>query len=181
MSTTRIRADVVQRTVASSDLARSPAAVFASAEDGPVTITRRDGEPFVLTTKKRDDETTAILHLAAQLIAVSLAENSAPFTVRLRTPFPWIAVLSPEDQDSFADEILTTARACFSLGQMDSLLHTVHAWHETAAAVAEGWDRAPVDWLDESTPVDDPRGLRTHNDTTHTGHPNPLPSTLRLH
>lgn len=158
MSTTRLRVDVVQRTAASSDLSRSPAAVFASAEDGPVTITRRDGEPFVLTTKKRDDENKEILHLAAQLIAVSLAEHSAPFAVRLRVPFPWIAVLSQEDQDTFADEILTTARACFSLGQMDSLLHTVHAWHESASAVAAGWDKAPVTWLDESTPVDDPRG-----------------------
>ena len=66
---------------------RSPASVFAAADEGPVTITRRDGEALVLTRASAVEHQRLGLQLAAQLIAASLADSSTPFVDRLRPDF----------------------------------------------------------------------------------------------
>lgn len=46
----------------SSDLRKHPAAVFAEAEDNPVQITRRDGEPLMLMSQREADARAVLLH-----------------------------------------------------------------------------------------------------------------------
>jgi hypothetical protein len=44
---------LIPQTVHSSDLSRNSAAVFKAVDQGPVTITRRDGEALILTCESQ--------------------------------------------------------------------------------------------------------------------------------
>lgn len=149
----------ISRTVQSSELSRNSREVFEAADQGPVLITRRDGDALVLTKASQADDDRKGLELASALVAVSLAPNDVPFTERLRTPFPWLALLSLSEQEAFAKEIVDVARGCAAVSRYDQLLATLHAWMATAEAVAAGY--TPDDelqWLDTAQPVVDPRG-----------------------
>ncbi len=147
------------RTVQSSELSRNSRAVFAAADDGPVLITRRDGETLVLTRASQAEEDRQGLELASALVAASLAPDDVPFVQRLHQPFPWLALLSPADQAEFAREVIEVARACAALSHYDRLLLTVHEWMATAEAVAVGYTRdEDLTWLDQPVVVPDPRG-----------------------
>ena len=98
------------RTVQSSKLSRSPAPVFAAADEGPVTTTRRDGEALVLTRASAVEHEVLGLQLAAQLIAATLADSGTPFVDRLRVPFPWLEFLGATDRASFATEVASRPR-----------------------------------------------------------------------
>lgn len=146
------------RTVQSSELSRRPASVFAAADEGPVTITRRDGEALVLTRASTVEHQRLGLQLAAQLIAASLADSSTPFVDRLRVPFPWLEFLSATDQAAFAGEVVDVARACASVSRFDRLLEVLTAWRATAESVAVGYTRdEDLTWILEPAPVTDPR------------------------
>lgn len=153
-----IASDPRPRTVQSSELSRSPASVFAAADQGPVTITRRDGEALVLTRASAVEHQRLGLQLAAQLIAASLADSGTPFIDRLRMPFPWLEFLSATDRASFAGEVVDVARACAAVSQFDRLLEVLTAWRSTAEAVAAGFTRdEDLTWILEPAPVADPR------------------------
>lgn len=151
-------AATVSRSVRSSELSRNPAAVFKAAEDGPVTITRRDGESLVLTKSSDAKRQRAGLELAAHLVAASLSPEDQPFEERLRLPFPWTEFLTAEDRATFAKEVVDVARACAAVSQFDHLLVTIKAWQSTAEALASGYTAdEDLDWLDEPVHAPDPR------------------------
>lgn len=148
----------ITRTVQSSELSRNSAAVFQAAEQGPVTITRRDGETLVLTKESDLAQQREGLELAAQLVAASLASNDIPFVDRLRGPFPWVEFLKPADRGAFAQEIVDVARACAAVSRFDRLLITLLAWRSTAQAIADGYTPdEDLDWLETPEPMADPR------------------------
>lgn len=62
-----------------------------------------------------------------------------PFVERLRMPFPWLALLSPSEQEVSAKEIVDIARGCAAVARHDQLLATLHAWLATAEALAAGY------------------------------------------
>lgn len=149
---------ILSRTVQSSELSRNAAEVFRAVEDGPVIISRRDGEPLILSKASEVSRQQAGIHLAAQLVAVSLAPGNVPFAQQLREPFPWVEFLRQSDQDAFAQEIVDVARACASVSRFDRLLLTVQAWRDTAEAVAAGYTADDdLDWLEQPHRVPDPR------------------------
>jgi hypothetical protein len=139
----------IEQSVKFSDLSRDSKAVAAATDRGPVTITRRDGEPLVLMRKADADANRAGLALAAQVVAVAVSQWPDSFAARLREPFPWMAFLSSEAQERFASELVDTARACASVAQFEPLATVIHAWRSTAEAYAAGWDRDEYEWLDE--------------------------------
>ena len=145
-----------RRVVQSSDLSRHSAAVFAAAEEAPVEVTRRDGETLVLTTKREVAAHERILEVAAQLIAVSL-DDRGTLEDRLARPFPWIKLLSIEDQKTCAQDIIDTARGAFVASQPRRILTEIKAWQNTAEAVAAGWGEEEPDWLREPVAVKKPR------------------------
>jgi PHD/YefM family antitoxin component YafN of YafNO toxin-antitoxin module len=148
---------VISRTVQSSELSRNSAAVFKAVDQGPVTITRRDGETLILTKESDLAHQRQGLELAAQLVAVSLAPEDIPFVDRLRGPFPWVEFLNPPDRKTFAHEIVDVARACAAMSRFDQLLITLSAWHSTAQAIADGYTHDEnLEWLDVPEPVADP-------------------------
>jgi len=150
---------VVTQTVQFSELSRSSRAVAEAADRGPVTITRRDGEPLVLQLKSEVDRDKAGLRLASQIIAVAVNDWPDSFAERLAGPFPWTSFLSSEERESFAHELLATARACASVSAFEPLVTVIHAWQSTAEAYAHGYTRASdetLEWLDEPTAVERP-------------------------
>jgi hypothetical protein len=146
------------RTASSSDLSRNPAQVFRAAEDGPVTITRRDGEPLTLVRSSTVEREHEALRLAANLVAASLAPGDSSFAERLLVPFPWLGFLPQHQREQFAAEIVEVSRACASISSFDRLFVVLAEWKSTAEAIAAGYTPDDkLDWLDESETVDDPR------------------------
>ena len=150
--------EVVSRTVQSSELSRNSAAVFKAVDQGPVTITRRDGETLVLTKESDLARQREGLELAAHLVAASLAPADVPFVERLRGPFPWIEFFDPSDREAFAQEVVDVARACAATSRFGRLLLALRAWHSTAQAIAVGYTHDEnLEWLAVPEPVADPR------------------------
>jgi len=147
---------VVEQSVKFSDLSRDSKAVGEAADRGPVTITRRDGAPLVLMRKDTADADRAGLALAAQIIAVAVTDWPDSFTRRLLGPFPWMTFLSEAERETFADELVTVARACASVAAFEPLATCIHAWQATAEAYASGWHKDEYDWLDEPVSIERP-------------------------
>ena len=149
--------DTERRRVQSSELSRNPAGVFAAAEHGPVTITRRDGEDFVLT-RAQDAEKQRRGVEAGLRVASSLVLSGPDLALRLREPFPWIEFLSESDRLRLASEIVEVARACAAVANFDPLLIALAGWKSTAVAIAAGYPRdEDLEWFDEGPTVADPR------------------------
>jgi hypothetical protein len=148
---------VIEQTVQFSDLSRSSKRVAEAADRGPVTITRRDGEPLVLQRKSEVERDRRGLAVAAQIIAAAVSDQPEPFSARLTTPFPWITLLPEEERQQFADELVAVARACAALSAFEPLATTISAWRSTADAYARGYTPdAELDWLDDATRVSRP-------------------------
>ncbi|GAA1492938.1 MULTISPECIES: prevent-host-death protein [Curtobacterium] len=145
-----------RRTVQSSDLSRHAKDVFAAAEQEPLEVTRRDGAPLVLTTKERSDEDEAVLDIAAELIAAVTVNEELPLHERLAIPYPWIGMLSREDQRQFAREIVEVARGSFALRQPRRLLLEMQAWRNSAEAIAAGWGSVEPEPLARPVVVEKP-------------------------
>jgi len=145
-----------RRTVQSSDLSRHAKDVFAAAEQEPLEVTRRDGAPLVLTTKERSDEDEAVLDIAAELIAAVTVNEELPLHERLAIPYPWIGMLSREDQRQFAREIVEVARGSFALRQPRRLLLEMQAWRNSAEAIAAGWGAVEPEPLARPVVVEKP-------------------------
>lgn len=146
------------RTASSSDLSRNPAQIFRAAEEGPVTITRRDGEPLTLLRSSTVEREHEALRLAASLVAASLASGESTFAERLVGPFPWLGFLPGHQREQFASEIVEVSRACASISSFDRLFVVLSEWKATAEAVASDYTPdTELDWVDDSEAVDDPR------------------------
>lgn len=147
--------DVRTTTRRSSDLSKHSADVFAEAEDHPVRITRRDGEPLVLTSQREVDERALLLQFAADLITVTL-DDEGTLDSRMARKFEWMHALSAADQAACAQDLVDAARASFSTGQAHLAVTELTSWRETATAIAAGLTAAPVDWLDAMPQVERP-------------------------
>ena len=158
LNTGIMRTDVVHRSVQSSELSRNPAAVFAAAEEGPINITRRDGEDFVLSLASAVAQERRAVQIAADLMWASLDTCGAPLAERLRQPFPWIEFLTPEARDQFAEEIISVTRACGAIAEFTRVLVVFDAWRSSAEAIARGYiPDGDLHWLAEPVDVPDPR------------------------
>lgn len=139
----------------SSELSRSSAEVFAAASDHPVQVTRRDGEALVLMTESADKARSALMELAAQLVAVS-TDAEGTLASRMSDRFPWMLALSPADREACAADVLAAARASFATKQPHLAIAELTAWRETATAIAAGLGNEPVEWLDAEESVERP-------------------------
>lgn len=131
----------------SSELSKHSAAVFAEAEDHPVTVTRRDGQPLVLMSQREAEARAGLLELAAQLITVTSGDGGT-LAQRMATAFPWMLALSPADQASCARELLDAACASFATGQAHLAMAELTSWKESATAIAAGLPGAEEQWLE---------------------------------
>lgn len=147
--------ELSRTTFQSSELSRGSADVFAAAADHPVEVTRRDGESLVLMSGSADRARTALLELAAQLVAVS-TDTEGTLVGRMADRYPWMLALGPVDQEACVHDILTAARASFATNQPHLAIAELTSWRETATAIAAGLGKAPVEWLDAAEKVERP-------------------------
>ncbi len=148
----QIRAD---RTYASSEVSRNPAAVFEAAAEHPIRVTRRDGDDLVLMSQREADARDRLLELAAQLIAAT-TDDSGPLAERLADRLPWMLALSPTGRDQCAAELIAAARASFATNQAHLAAAVMTSWRETATALAAGLGSEPVEWLPTDELVERP-------------------------
>ncbi len=140
-----------------SDLSRDSKRVAEATERGPVTITRRDGETLVLRRQQDVERERAGVAAAIQVITAAVAGQPASFTERLKTPFPWIALLPEDERGEFAAELVDISRACAAVNAFDPLLTLIHAWSSTAEAYATGHaSDSELEWLTAPEPVERP-------------------------
>lgn len=151
-------ASVIHRSVQSSELSRNSAAVFAAAEEGPVDITRRDGEDFVLSLASDVARERRALEIVASVVGASLSGERVALGERLRQPFPWVEFLSADARERFAEEIVSVTRACAAVGQFTRLLVVFEAWRSSAEAIAHGFTADDeLEWLPKPVTVKKPR------------------------
>ena len=148
-------ATALRATRRSSDLSKHSAAVFAEAEDHPVTVTRRDGEPLVLMSQREAESRNRMLQFAAQLIGVAVDDNG-PLAERMARAFPWMLALAPEDRTICARDLVDAARASFSTDQPYLVLAELTSWTETATAIAAGLNRGEPQWWDDGDVIERP-------------------------
>lgn len=139
----------------SSELSRNSSAVFAAAERGPVTITRRDAEPLVLMNEREAEARKQLLEFAAQLIAITTNQRGT-LADRMADHFPWMLALSVADRKQCAIDLVNAARASFSTEQPHLAVAELTSWRETAWALAAGFQNDPVEWLDDDNVVNRP-------------------------
>jgi hypothetical protein len=126
------------------ELSKHSADVFAEAEDHPVQITRRDGEPLVLTSQREVDECGLLLQFARRSITVAL-DDEGTLASRMARKFEWMHALSVADREACAQGLVDAARASFSTGQAHLAVAELTSWRETATAIAAGLTAAPVE------------------------------------
>lgn len=140
----------------SSELSRQPLPVFEAATDSPVEITRRDDAPLVLMSLRENDARDGLLELAAQIIAVTVDEDSRPLGERFADVFNWMWALDAVDREQCALDLIRASRASFSTKKAYLAMAELASWQATAAAVADGLKNTPVEWLEHFEPVKKP-------------------------
>lgn len=139
----------------SSELSRNAGAVFDAASESPVKVNRRNSEDFILMTEDHAQAQKNLLHMAAQLIAVS-TDNRGTLADRMAGHYPWMFVFDEDDRAECAQAILNAARASFSTGQPHLAVAELHSWKETAQAISDGLSTDGVEWLTEDVAVERP-------------------------
>jgi len=137
-----------------SDLSRDSKAVAAAADNGPVTIKRRDGDDLLLLRKAEVEQERAGVDLISLVVAAAVSQNiSDEYVFQLVRAFPWANALPESEQREFAAEVLTTAQAAAALSSFGKLATVVSAWKSTAWAYANGYPRENLDFIIDHTPV----------------------------
>lgn len=136
----------------SSELSRNSSEVFAAADYGPVTVTRRDADSLVLMNEREADARKQLFEFAAQLIAIT-TDDRGTLAERMADHFPWMFALSETGRAQCAKDLVDAARASFATEQPHLAVAELNSWRETAEALAAGLRNDPVEWLDEDDPI----------------------------
>lgn len=140
----------------SSELSRQPLPVFEAATDAPVEITRRDDVPLVLMSLRESDARDRLLELAAQIIAITVDEDSRPLGERFADVFNWMWALDAVDREQCALDLIRASRASFATKKAYLAMAELASWQATAAAMADGLTNAEVDWMKKPASVKRP-------------------------
>lgn len=137
---------------------RSPNEVAAATANGGVLLTRRDGDDLVLSSARTEQRNRSGLEFAASVVAAAVADWPGSFAHRLHQPFPWMTFLTEAEQEQFAADLVSVARACAALGRFEQLALTVRQWKSTSEAYASGItaNGSEIEWLDAPSAVERP-------------------------
>ena len=124
--------------VQSSELSRNPLKVFSAAEKTPVTVTRRDGEDLVLSSKSQATSRNEFFEFTAKIVVATCGENGT-LTERLVDQFPWMLALDKDDQVKCAKDLVEAALISMTTHQTRHALIELNSWKDTAEALAAGW------------------------------------------
>jgi hypothetical protein len=133
--------------VQSSELSRNPLKVFSAAEKTPVTVTRRDGEDLVLSSKSQATSRNEFFEFTAKIVAAACG-GEGTLTERMVSQFPWMLILKKEEQDRCSKDLVDAALVSMSTHQTQHALIELYSWKDTAEAMASGWFDEPLERLE---------------------------------
>lgn len=142
--------------IQSSDLSRNPLKVFTAAESGPVLVTRRDGENFLIMTESEGESRQTLLKFAGRFYAVACDESDAPMTKKMVRQFPWMGALDEEELQSCVETLSTAALAAFETGQSLMFEITYNSMYDSAVAIAAGLHLTDREWTEQPIPAERP-------------------------
>jgi hypothetical protein len=135
--------------IQSSDLSRNPLKVFTAAEAGPVLVTRRDGENFLIMTESEAESRQTLQKFAGMYFEVAQDERGGTLTERMIRQFPWIAAFDASGQDDCVRALVGTAKVAFATGQSLMFEIEYNSWYDSAEAMAAGLHLVNRDWTEE--------------------------------
>lgn len=103
--------------------------VLPEVERGEVVLRRREGPDLALMTMSQREALSTVLR-----VMVEIAQGGVG---RAASVVPWLAFLSPHDQQTCVRELGDVARAAAESGRLDHLEYTLAAWRATGLAT---WD-----------------------------------------
>jgi hypothetical protein len=133
--------------VQSSELSRNPLKVFSAAEKTPVTVTRRDGEDLVLSSKSQATSRNEFFEFTAKIV-VSTCGEEGTLIERMVSQFPWMLALDKDDREKCAKNLIDAALISMSTHQTRHALIELNSWKDTAEAMAGGWFDEPLERLE---------------------------------
>jgi hypothetical protein len=133
--------------VQSSELSRNPLKVFSAAEKTPVTVTRRDGEDLVLTSKSQAASRNEFFEFTAKIVVATCGEEGT-LTERMVNQFPWMRALDKDDREKCAKNLIDAALISMTTHQTRHALIELNSWKDTAEAMAAGWFDEPLERLE---------------------------------
>lgn len=133
--------------VQSSELSRNPLKVFSAAEKTPVTVTRRDGEDLVLTSKSQAESRNEFFEFTAKIVVATCGEEGT-ITERMVSQFPWMLAFDKAGQDKCSKALVDAALISMTTHQTQHALIELSAWKDTAEALAAGWFEETDERLD---------------------------------
>jgi hypothetical protein len=126
--------------VSFSDLSRNPRAVAERARRlGRLRVTHRDGPDFYLTAAEAEEERDENLLTASRVfIALSRSDaGSRAVELAVAEVFPWIRHLSPDEQSSFATELIAALSDAAELTIDGNAREVIAGWRATARIKAD--------------------------------------------
>lgn len=120
-----------------TDLLRKPKEVLAHIDQGPVRITRRDGDDLVILRGHDLDVLESGVALSSRLIR-AIGRNKGGVEAALTDLFAWTGEFTPRELAAYAAEIEQLVYAASELGTFERLLRAQQEWQETARAYAVG-------------------------------------------
>ncbi|MCI1746636.1 MAG: hypothetical protein LKI24_00065 [Acidipropionibacterium sp.] len=122
-----------------------------------IILQQRSGRPtWVLETEDRVVETQSATDFLAAALAALVHDDQlvGRFADALVSTLPWVAFLQEDDRRTFAEEAVSTLRACASIGRYAAFASLVGDWRNTA----EIWSD-PALARSLATPIDEPVDL----------------------
>jgi len=142
--------------IQSSDISRNPLKVFTAAEAGPVLLTRRDGQNFMIMTESEALARETLVTLAGKFFAVGIDKAPGTDIEKMIRQFPWIAALDETNQAKCVAELTKAGIAAFATGEAFMFEVAYNSWLDSAAAMAAGLHLKNRDWTEEPIKADRP-------------------------
>lgn len=116
-----------------------------SARHSPFSIPRSVDE-------LRESKTSELLNVANVILA-SNVNGEEVFVDQINEVLPWISILSADDQQICVRELTNVAKSAVEGGDTTRFSIELESWHETAIAIAAGWDQTTTERFEPPYPV----------------------------
>jgi hypothetical protein len=121
-----------------TDFLRQTGEILPELERGEIILKRRDGADIVVMSRDHWQALAESLRFFAEVCTKSQAlSNSSSGSQSSWFAFPWIALLSEEDQNACVHELTQATVATLEFGRSSYLRETIDQWRATALAT---WD-----------------------------------------
>lgn len=115
-------------------------------------LTRRDGESLVLMNESELSQQTWLLDFASRLVT-AMSDDRGELVDRMCQQFSWMLALDNDARNECSSDLIEAARTALSTGVARPAYVRFSSWFDSASAIAEGFDKMPVDWVDANIAI----------------------------